>query len=490
MSGHIAMAKMGVKGNKEWKVLMNHLERYGDQLGHDRASIQSSKANAEMVRNLILGKPVDQWVKHPGMAEFLQANRDVAFTRMMGQVGLASVTELGTIASSVGLKAMLAHSDNLRMTLTGMADGTVHPETPLFKELESMFGSIGTGYSIHPPKLVETDAGVTASRGRQMANDVMTSLQAAKRTVSTVSGHHAVTSNLERLAFTGIAQKFLDTAYGSKWNPKRLAYLGLDDKMTERVLSQIKTHATHEPNAITGRKLLTLGHDKWTDYQALEAFQMATYREARRIVQQNLLGEAPLFLSTELGKTLFQFRGFQLAAFTKNTLHNLHMMDSETLANVMYGTFVGAMTYSLQTTLNAQGREDQDSYLKKHMSTEAIAKGAFAKAGFSSLLPGVYDSVLPTVTGGLFEAQFNNTRSSGLASSFFAGNPSVANLQSLGGAAQGITGLANPNYKLSKDDIRNTVGLLAGSNTYGVRNAMNLLMADLPNHSLKQKQDK
>lgn len=487
MSGHIALAKMGIKGNKEWKTLMMHMERHGDELGHASQDIAKAKKDAEIVRNLLLGKPVDQWRINGAVGEALQASRDIAFTRMMGQVGLASITELGTVASSIGLKAMLKHMPNMKATLTGMTKPGA-AETPLFKELESIFGTIGSGFGMNPPKLVDTAAGVTASAGRNAFNAFSTSAQAAKRVVSTVAGHHLVTSNLERLAFTGIAQKFLDTAHGSKWNPKRLAYLGMDEKMTQKVLSEIRTHSTYEDNPITGRKLLTLGHDKWTDLEAKEAFQMATYREARRIVQQNLLGEAPLYLNSDLGKTLGQFRAFQLAAFTKNTLHNWHMMDEETLANFSYGMLVGAFVYSLQTVMNAQGRDDEEKYLQKHMTGEAIGKGAFSKAGFSSLIPGLVDTAA-SLSGGLLEQQFNNTRSSGLASDFFGGNPTVANINSAAGAVRAAVGTVNPDYKFSKADVKNTAGMLALSNTYGIRNLMNILMSDLPSQSLPQKQE-
>jgi hypothetical protein len=122
------------------------------------------------------------------------------------------------------------------------------------------------------------------------------------------------------------------------------------------------------------------------------------------------------------------------------------------------------------------------------MTTTAIAKGAFMKAGYSSLLPGLFDSTVPPLSGHRVGAQFSYGRSTGQSSDFVTGNPSYNLVKSGLGVGDAILGVTNPDYRYSKENNTDIRRLSFFGNSYGIKNLFNLLAAGKPARSTKQEQ--
>jgi hypothetical protein len=287
---------------------------------------------------------------------------------------------------------------------------------------------------------------------------------------------------LEKLTAVSMSQKFLNLAMNpTKANLKRMESLGLNEAMLSRVLLQVKTNAKSVPNAVTGRKLKSMGFENWSDAEAFEAYRYALNRWGARLVQQNLLGESHPLMSTDWGKTLFQFRNFVMVGYEKQLMHNLMMADKETLTYALSGTFIGGLAYVLQTEINSVGRADADKFKKERLSPEAIGAAAFQRSGMATMIPGTVDSLMG-LTG---RDPIFGYRSTGLDSNFLTGNPTVSTTLKAQGALRAVGGMTNPEYDFSKVDARNLQGLTWFSNAVGLRNLFEIMQHDLPTRSTR-----
>jgi hypothetical protein len=488
MSGHIGLAKTGIKSSADFQELLRKIEKEGSAARLSSDTIKEQKDAVSALYNHLLGRPPVDNIANRSVVSGLRFIRALNYGRLMGQLGLASVGELGNITSTFGIKTMLQHMPDIRMSLKGGAALNAPVNSPLFRELEDLVGVIGQDRLLNHPTARIDEFGAGVGGEGSLVNNAETSLQYINRSVTDLSGHHLITSYFQRLTATAIAQKFLNVAHGSKFNPKRMAYLGLDEAMLPRVLHEIKTHSISTPNVITGRKLRELNINNWTDTEALEAFRSALFREGNRVIQRGLLGESNMFLNTTIGKTLGQFRTFQLTAWDKQLLHNIKMADPQTARMFIDTTAFGGLAYYLQTKLNAEGREDKQEFLEKHLSIEAIGKGAFMKAGYSALLPGGYDSVAG-LSGGFIDSQFSYGRSTGQASNFITGNPTMSFLGKAGGAIESGVGMFNSDYEYSKQNIQDQSGLMMYSNSYGIKNLLQYMQIGKPRQSMERTDD-
>jgi hypothetical protein len=88
----------------------------------------------------------------------------------------------------------------------------------------------------------------------------------------------------------------------------KLAAAGLDEDMLRR----IATEGTANGRKVNG---LRFGmSDTWKDQKAAKAFESAVLREAHGVTLRPGVGDTPLFMSTEWGKAVAQFKSFAFAA--------------------------------------------------------------------------------------------------------------------------------------------------------------------------------
>lgn len=241
-------------------------------------------------------------------------------------------------------------------------------------------------------------------------------LQRGARVTSLISGMAPINAYLQRWAAKGVLYKFASMAGGESVNRQRLRVLGLSDEMQDRIFGEIRDKVTFIDGEVRGRKLQRLNLEQW-DPEVRGAFEHAIFRWTRKIIQENDLGQTNTVLGSTVGKLVFQFRNFMLGAWTKNTLHNAHMRDWESLS-MMLGTMTfGALAYVAQTHLQSIGRGDRERFLERRLGERKVVAAAFQRAGFSSLLPGVYDN-LAYVAGldPLFDTRASSTPSQGLTS--------------------------------------------------------------------------
>jgi hypothetical protein len=135
---------------------------------------------------------------------------------------------------------------------------------------------------------------------------------------------------------------------------RKLAAGGINADMAQRIFKQFSEHG--EDN--NGILLAQAG--KWSDRQAIESVRAALVRDVDRIIVTPGQ-DKPLWMSTELGKTIGQFRSFQISAMQRTMLAGLQQRDAATLNGVMLAMGLGAMAYWAKSTLAGKEISDKPS---------------------------------------------------------------------------------------------------------------------------------
>ncbi|OAI31088.1 hypothetical protein A1351_22105 [Methylosinus sp. R-45379] len=261
-----------------------------------------------------------------------------------------------------------------------------------------------------------------------------------------------------------IAQEFFDMVHRfpelpggagfdrSDVNYRRMAQLGLDDAMLQRVLRSVKGHAESERGMFfPSETLVDPRLDNWTDQEARIAFEGALMRKARRIIQENDIGSMHKWMPHPVWQMITQFRAFPIHAWDKQLMLNVAMHDGESVASAVLGAVIPTLIYSVQQHVAALGRSDTGQWLDKRLDTEHMVSAAIQRHGWSSLLPVAIDTALPWAGHKpVFDA-----RSTGQSSDVIFGNPTTSLLfkdapKAIGGLVESMS----DGRQLSQDELR------------------------------------
>ncbi|WP_235988697.1 hypothetical protein [Pseudorhizobium endolithicum] len=119
---------------------------------------------------------------------------------------------------------------------------------------------------------------------------------------------------------------------------RRLASASIDVVLAHRITAQFEKYGQKQ-----GGVLLARAGD-WDDAIAREAFRAAVVREVDRIIVTPGQ-DKPLWMSTELGKTIGQFKSFSVSSSQRIMLAGLQQRDAATLNGIMVSLGLGAFSY-------------------------------------------------------------------------------------------------------------------------------------------------
>ncbi len=464
----------GITNDKEWADLIARNERRGADMGQTPKEIAMDTKRLQFAYDSIKGrKTYDFNATNTGWA--LRMVRKFNFTRMMNQVGLAQLPELGNLVGSVGLKAMVQQLPNMRRIVG--ADGIAHLKNGFADDVEAIFGNGLEGWTRTPAErydgLLDT---IQNTKGGTWQQKTERLLDKGSRITAKISGMEGIDTMSKRWAYKAVIQKFANEAAGrGKFSAKRLADLGIDQSMHGRIKAEL---LRPEGVQMRGKRVAGLKLDQWADKEAAEAFRRAVYRKSSEIIQKNDLGNMIMWMGHPVAQTLTQFRTFMAAAYVKQTMKALHMRDPEAFINASVGMFIGAMVYEVQTREQALGRSDSEKFLKDRLSWDKIASAGFAKAGVSSILPMLVDTALP-VAG--YKPQFSYSRTTGQAAELWLGNPGVGLVNDAGKALAALRGVADGD--LSQEEARAIMKLAPFGNAFVFMQAYNWAISPLGEHT-------
>ncbi len=463
----------GITNDREWSDLIARNERKGVDMGLSPTEIAMDTKRLQFAYDTIKGKKTYDF-NATSAGWMLRMVRKFNFVRMMNQVGLAQLPELGNLVGGVGLRAMVQQLPNMRRIVG--ADGIAHLKNGFGDDVEAIFGNGLDSWTRTPAErydqLMDT---IQNTRGGSWQQKTERLLDKGAGITSKISGMEGIDTMSKRWAYKAVIQRFANEAHGRgglfQFSDKRLADLGISKEMYGRVKAEL---VRPEGVQMNGKRVVGLKLDEWRDREAAEAFRRAVYRKSSEIIQKNDLGNMIMWMGHPVAQTLMQFRTFMAAAYVKQTLKTLHMRDPEAFISASMAMFIGAMVYEVQTREQALGRSDSEKFLRERLTWDKIASAGFAKAGVSSILPMLVDTGLPALG---YKPQFSYSRTTGQTSDLLFGNPGTGLVNDVATAAGALRGVAHSNP--SQEEMRAIMKLLPFGNAFGFMQAHNWAISGL-----------
>lgn len=137
-----------------------------------------------------------------------------------------------------------------------------------------------------------------------------------------------------------------------KLKPKEKAYmnfLGIDKPTAVKLKNQLDKYSFDQD----GFPIANL--EKWTDLESLRIYKNALNTDVDRTIVTKGVGDVPLLMNTESGKTWLQFKSFAFAAHQQVTIAGLQQADMAAITGITTMLALGMLTYHLKAL--AAGRE-------------------------------------------------------------------------------------------------------------------------------------
>ena len=482
MAGRIGFAKVGIKSERQFKQLLdrNLAEAFDRDPVNGRTRAEKENFVAETMFNMIIGRSAPLAADPSGTyARSARLVQDYNFVRLMNQVGFAQVAELGNALSIDGVRGLMQAIPEMRRMLRRAKNGELEDE--VINDMEAFSGSGSDRLTNQAMNKADTIGVFSEGRGDWIDKSLFF-MAPVKRAVADISGMAPITLALERAAVRMAVQRLTNLAMGTgkKLSLERLAGLGLDEKMAQKIYDNIRTHGTTEKSSMfRNRKIKATNLAKW-DPDARSAFLVAVNRWTRRSIQQNDVGNLNLYMTSTMGAIITQFRTFMLVSWGKQFLHGMKANDFAGYQAMMGSMFFASLSYMAQTQLNAQFRDDKEEFLKERLSVSAIGKAGFQRSSWASLFPALVD----TGAGFFTDDPIFAYRSSGLDTNLVKGIPSLQALSTgLSTIQAGTRAALNPDLQWSQGQQRAANTLVPLQNAVIIKNALNKLVELQPKYS-------
>ena len=256
-----------------------------------------------------------------------RAARNLNYLRFMGGIVASSVPDVARIFMAEGIgrtfsKGLLPLAKNLKTFKVSAAEA---------KQYGVGIDALMGGRSQIIADIVDyTQPGTAFERGLQSMTDNFGRINMMDYWTAGVKQLHAVTMQ------NGVIDDLLKGKID-----KRLARLGIDNENAKNIAEQLKKHAEKVDGVwISNAK-------NWDSPALYEMWAAAIRKESDRVIV--VPGqEKPLFMSSELGKTIFQFRSFMFASTQRMLIGALQGQDHNALAGMLLLTSIGMMSYAFK----------------------------------------------------------------------------------------------------------------------------------------------
>jgi hypothetical protein len=153
----------------------------------------------------------------------------------------------------------------------------------------------------------------------------------------------------------------------------------IDASMSRRIWEQFTT--PEGGNVVDGVYISNAAN--WTDEQAKLHFTAALARDVERAVVTPG-AEKPLWMSTNVGSLLGQYKSFTLAATNKILIANLQKSDAQSLQGLVAAVAFGVLSYRVSTLLRGQEMHDRPQDIIKEGISRSGVLGILEEANMFS----------------------------------------------------------------------------------------------------------
>lgn len=365
-----------VFGNRNLESQLKAIQDEYDELMRARPQEQAklAKARENDIRDITAMR--DRLVGTYGMPDdpssfFVRAGRAMRNVNFVTKLGGMTVSAIPDLARGVMV-------NGFSKTMKGY--GALISRSPAFAANKSEMKKMGV--------MVET---VLNSRSRLMADLV----DSSTRTNAAEAGLDRVTDVFGKLTLMGQYNDInkaingmvtADLILSGSAPASRIAKLGISPATAARINEQFRKHG----EVLDGWHIGNF--EKWDDDYAAGVFQSAVLKDTNNIIITPGVGDTPLWASSPIGRTVFQFRSFTTASYNRATIGGL----SEGTAQFYYGTAfqiaLGALTYALKQSANGK----EVDWTPQKLALEGIDRSGI----LGPLME--YNNMAEKATGGMF----------------------------------------------------------------------------------------
>ena len=266
-----------------------------------------------------------------------RSSRDLNYLRLLGGVTVSSLPDAARIVMAEGFTKTFSK---------GL--GALATNTKQFKLAAAEAKRYGIGTDVLMSGKAEviadvgdyTQGGTMVERGLRSAANKFGRINFLDYWTSGMKQLHAVT--MQTSIFDGLSKGKFD---------KRLTRLGIDKQSAMDMMAQVRKHGKNEDGVwITNAK-------NWDRPDLERMWGAAMRKESDRVIIMPGQ-EKPLFMSSELGKSIGQFRSFILSATQRVLVAGVQGQDHNAIGGAISLVGMGMFSYYLKS--NIAGRETSD----------------------------------------------------------------------------------------------------------------------------------
>jgi hypothetical protein len=116
-----------------------------------------------------------------------------------------------------------------------------------------------------------------------------------------------------------------------------MAMLGIDENMAQRIAAQLEKHGVEE-RGIWGANV-----SRWDDETARRAWAAALNKDVDRTIVTKGVADTPLWMKTNWGRLIMQFKSFGLASHQRVLIAGLQERPHRLAEQIVFGTAIGMM---------------------------------------------------------------------------------------------------------------------------------------------------
>lgn len=316
--------------------------------------------------------------------KFTDTLKSLNYTRLLGQVALSSIPDIGmpilingmTRALKDQLVPFVRNIGKITKELGKIKKTSVHAQS--IQELRDMGVALELILNTRVKNFAELGSSVTGSK--------LTAFNASTtKTLSYLSGITVWNDKLKLISGYSAMSRILRASQSKKSlsgsDTEFLARFGIDKTSLKRIGSEFKTHGIKE----NGR--WASGSNNWTDREAYSTFQ----NSIRKFVDQTIIvpgQEKPFLMSTTWGSVFLQFKSFALSSYSKLFLAGLQQRDLAALNGAVTMVSLGMLSFALKKMIAGRDLpEDIPTWLKEGVDKSGLlghlfdANEILAKAG-------------------------------------------------------------------------------------------------------------
>lgn len=335
--------------------------------------MESDSRDIAAVRDRLYGKFGNP--KDPS-SFFVRAGRMLRLNnawRLLGGATLSHIPDFANIVARYGMQNTMAATMKLASSLdaiklTRLEAHRMGLGLDMAMNTASLLGDFGSH-----SQFAEQRIGQKIAKGFTIATGETPLITMTQMMASTIAQDELLRA-AEKSGAGGVLNKNLVT---------RLASAGIDESMLQRIADQ---HAQFGKE-VNGLKFGM--SDIWKDKQAAMAFETAILKDAHNVTLRPGVMDTPLFMSTELGKLIFQFKSFGFAAWAgilQPTAQGMVRGDPRSFAAVLALASTGALSYVLKQKAAGQPIEtDNPGRFALEVADKSNLMGWTAEAIFPAL---------------------------------------------------------------------------------------------------------